>query len=217
MAKIQLDDKRIIYLSEKDERLKIVIHSIGSIELKEHLDGYKFLVCEIVGQMLSNTVANKMILRLNDLCEEKITSDKISNIPFEQLKSIGISTAKVQYINALTDVVKNEPDFLMKLSNMNDTEVIKTLKTVRGIGDWTAKMYLLFVLQRDDVLPYEDGAFLQSYRWLYETDDVSKASIIEKCKKWIPYSSIAARYMYRLLDKGYTRITYKKFLESIMQ
>lgn len=133
------------------------------------------------------------------------------------MKSIGISTAKVKYIHALTDVVKNEPEFLMKLSSMNDNEVINTLKNVRGIGDWTAKMYLLFVLQRDDVLPYEDGAFLQSYRWLYETDDVSKASIIEKCKKRSPYSSIAARYMYRVLDKGYTRITYKNFLESIVQ
>lgn len=215
--KIQLDDNRITYLSENDERLKTVIHSIGSIEVKEHLDGYKFLVCEIVEQMLSNKVADKMISRLKDLCEDALTPEIISTIPFEHLKSIGISTAKVQYIYALTDVIKNEPGFLMKLSNMNDTEVINTLKTVRGIGDWTAKMYLLFVLQRDDVLPYEDGAFLQSYRWLYETNDVSRTSIIEKCKKWSPYSSIAARYMYRVLDKGYTKITYKNFLESIVQ
>lgn len=212
--KIMKND-RIIYPSKNDERLKTVIHSIGSIEIKKHLDGYKFLVCEIVGQMLSNKVADKMISRLNDLCEGDMAPEKIRTIPFEQLRSIGISTAKVQYINALTDIVIREPDFLAKLSSVNDTEVINTLKTVRGIGDWTAKMHLLFVLQRDDILPYEDGAFLQSYRWLYETDDISKASIIKMCKKWSPYSSIAARYMYRVLDKGYTGITYKNFLESI--
>ncbi|MCM1254055.1 MAG: hypothetical protein NC321_14645 [Clostridium sp.] len=111
MMKIQLDDNRIIYLSENDERLKTVIHSIGSIEVKKHLNGYKFLVCEIVGQMLSNKIADNMISRLNDLCEEDITPEKISTIPFEQLKSIGISTVKVQYINALTDVIKMNRNF----------------------------------------------------------------------------------------------------------
>lgn len=83
--KIQLDENRIIYLSENDndERLKTVIHSVGPIEVKEHLDGYRFLVCEIVGQMLSNKVADKMILRLNNLCEDELTTEKISTIPFE--------------------------------------------------------------------------------------------------------------------------------------
>lgn len=66
-------------------------------------------------------------------------------------------------------------------------------------------MYLIFVLNRPDVLPVEDGAFLQSYKWLYNTDDVSKQSIERKCHKWKPYSSIASRFMYRALDMGFTK------------
>ena len=66
-------------------------------------------------------------------------------------------------------------------------------------------MFLIFVLDRPDVLPFEDGAFLQTYRWLYKTDEVSPESIKKKCKKWRPYSSYTARYMYRALDTGLTK------------
>lgn len=78
-----------------------------------------------------------------------------------------------------------------------------TDKQIKSIG--TAKMYLIFVLNRQNVLPVEDVAFLQSYKWLYKTDDISKDSVMKKCKKWSPYSSIAARYLYRALDTGLTK------------
>ena len=79
------------------------------------------------------------------------------------------------------------------------------LMSIKGIGSWSAKMYLIFVLDRQDVLPYEDVAFLQSYGWLYKTSDYSKIAVEKKCNRWKPYSSIAARYMYRALDMGMTK------------
>lgn len=66
-------------------------------------------------------------------------------------------------------------------------------------------MYLLFVLNRFDILPYEDGAFLQAYRWLYQTPDTKPASVKKKYHAWTPYESVAARFMFRLLDYGYTK------------
>ena len=89
--------------------------------------------------------------------------------------------------------------------NMSDEKVLKELTRLRGIGTWSAKMYLIFTLDRKDVLPYEDVAFLQPYSWLYKTDDLKPASIIKRCKKWKPYSSIAARYFYYALDMGLTK------------
>ena len=88
---------------------------------------------------------------------------------------------------------------------MDDEIVFKKITSVRGLGSWSAKMYLIFVLNRQNILPYEDGAFLQSYSWLYKTDDRKPASIKKKCKKWEPYSSIAARYLYKDLDNGFTK------------
>lgn len=92
-----------------------------------------------------------------------------------------------------------------KLPDMTDKAALKELVSLRGIGTWTAKMYLIFVLDRQDILPFEDVAFLQSYKWLYKTEDVSTATIEKKCKKWKPYSSIAARFLYRALDIGFTK------------
>lgn len=98
-----------------------------------------------------------------------------------------------------------------EFKEMTDDEIIKRLTSLKGIGPWTAKMYLIFILDRQDVLPYEDGAFLQAYRWLYKTDDVSVDSVEKRCKKWKPYSSVAARFMYRALDYGFAKNEFHLF------
>ena len=72
-------------------------------------------------------------------------------------------------------------------------------------------MYLVFVLDRKDILPHEDVAFLQAYRWAYKTDDASKAAIEKKCRRLRPYSSIAAKYLYRGLDMGLTKQEFHLF------
>jgi DNA-3-methyladenine glycosylase II len=97
---------------------------------------------------------------------------------------------------------------------LSDEEVSKRLTSIKGIGNWTAKMYLLFFLQREDILPYEDGAFLQSYKWLYNTSKVDKESITKRCKKWKPYTSIGARYLYKALDNGLVNEPIKNFLDE---
>ena len=88
---------------------------------------------------------------------------------------------------------------------MNDSDVFKYLTSFKGIGKWTANMYLIFVLNRKDILPTNDAAFLQAYEWLYKTTDRSDTSIRNKWRKWKPYSSSASRYLYRALDSGLTR------------
>lgn len=107
----------------------------------------------------------------------------------------------------MATLLHDKPDFFNKLVHLPDVEVIKKLTALRGLGPWSAKMYLIFVLNRLDVLPYEDGAFLQAYKWLYATEDVKPPSIIKRCETWKPYSSLAARYLYRALDSGLTRNT----------
>ena len=88
---------------------------------------------------------------------------------------------------------------------MTDEDVIKTITSIHGLGMWSAKMYLIFVLNRQDVLPFEDVAFLQGYAWCYKTNKLDKDSITKKLKKLQPYRSIVARYLYKALDYGYTK------------
>ncbi len=154
--------------------------------------------------MLSIKVGTIIFGRLEALCEGKICPEKINELTDQDIKSIGTSYSKVKYIRCLTDAVLNGTLDLESLSNMDDNSIYKVLMSIHGIGRWTAKMYLIFVLDRQDILPYEDVAFLQGYRWMYKTDITTKDSVLKKCAKWKPYSSIAARYLYRALDMGLT-------------
>lgn len=76
-------------------------------------------------------------------------------------------------------------------------------------------MYLLFVLNRQDILPYEDGAFLQSYRWMYKTKECTAQSVMKRCSKWKPYSSLASQYLYRALDMGLTKTEFHLFKKEV--
>lgn len=199
------DNPAVKYLCTKDKRLSKVIDTIGEISYQPHDDGYAFLIHEIIEQMLSVKAGDVIYSRLQVLCDNNICTEKIAGLTDKQIKSIGTANSKVSYIKGVTEAVLNENLVLSDLQNLSDDEVIKKLTSLRGIGLWTAKMYLIFVLNRQNVLPVEDVAFLQSYKWLYKTDDTSKDSVMKKCKKWSPYSSIAARYLYRALDTGLTK------------
>ena len=92
-----------------------------------------------------------------------------------------------------------------------DIEIERDLQKIKGIGKWSSKMYLIFVLGKNDILPYEDMAFIQAYSWLYNTNKTDKKSIINKCKKWGKYSSVASRYLYKALDLGYTKNKFSEY------
>ena len=202
---ILTSDHRVKYLKSKDKRLSKIIDIIGDIEYATHSEGFSHIVEEIVGQMLSNKVADVLTERLRNLCGGKICVESIEKLNVDSIRSIGLSKAKSQYIINFCNAVKTGTIDLEGLSELSDEDVMKELMKIQGIGPWTAKMYLLFSLKRDNILPYEDGAFLQSYKWLYNTTDTSVTVIKKKCKKWSPYASIASRYMYIALDSGLTK------------
>jgi DNA-3-methyladenine glycosylase II len=199
---LNIDTPSIQYLCKKDKRLAKVISMVGSITYQPHEDGYAFLVHEIIEQMLSVKAGAKIYERLSNICNGNISPELIANLSDEDLKSIGTSSSKAMYIKGLTDAVLKGELILSEMTALSDQDVVKKLTSIKGIGDWTAKMYLIFVLDRPDVLPFEDGAFMQSYKWLYHPSDLSKNAIIKKCRKWKPYSSIASRYLYKILDLG---------------
>lgn len=203
---ISTDDPEVLYLKNRDKRLAVVINHIGSIECNKHGDSFAFIVEEIVGQMLSNKVADVICDRLLQLCGGVLSVESLSAKSINDLRSIGISKAKSQYILLFAEAVKNHDIDLDELADLPDKKVMERLMSLRGIGSWTAKMYLLFVLNRPDVLPYEDGAFQQSFAWLYGCNHKPTREEMErKCKKWKPHSSLATRYLYRALDMGLTK------------
>ncbi len=207
-------DKSVQHLIKRDKRLAMVIGRIGDIEANIDDDPYAFLVGEIIGQMLSNKVADVIYGRLEGLCGGSISVESMSGISVADLRGIGLSNAKSNYVLTITDAVRSGSIRFEELETLSDDEVMKKLMSYKGIGSWTAKMYLLFVLKREDIVPYEDGAFLQSFKWLYGTKDVKKDDVLKKAKKWHPYSSIAARYLYRALDSGLIKESFSSIQEK---
>lgn len=204
----------IQYLCKKDTRLAKLISVVGSISYEIHNDQYEFIVHEIIEQMLSIKAGNKIFSRLVDLCDGKVTPEAINKLTDEEIKSIGTAASKVSYIRSVTDATLDGSLDYKVLETMSDDEVLKELTAIKGIGKWTANMYLIFVLNRMDILPTNDAAFLQAYEWLYKTTDRSDTSIINRCKKWKPYSSVASRYLYRALDEGFTKEEFHLFKQQ---
>lgn len=203
---------KISYLRAKDSRLAKVIDAIGDLDIHEYTDSFKFLIDEIVGQMLSANVRRVLISRLEALCNDDVNPYSISALSIEDLRGIGLSNSKSSFILNISKLVINkELDFSI-LPSLPDDDVVKYLMSIKGVGIWTSKMYLLFFLNREDILPVEDVAFLQAFKWLYGMKNPSRSTIERRCKKWSPFSSLASRYMYRALDTGLTKIPVSDFL-----
>ena len=208
-----MSSPEIVYLCKKDKRLAKVISMVGPISYKkrEVEDAYGFLIHEVVEQMLSIKAGQKIFDRVVELCNGNLCPEVIEQLSIDDLRSTGTSVSKARSIKNITTAILVGELVLEDLESMNNEEVTLKLTRIHGIGPWTAKMYLLFVLGRPDILPYEDGAFLQSYRWMYKTDDCSPSAVKKRCQKWMPYSSLASRYLYRALDYGLVKEEFHLF------
>jgi DNA-3-methyladenine glycosylase II len=201
----RVDSPEIRALCEADSRLALLIRQYGDLSYRLHTDTFTFFAETIVGQMLSSKAADAIAARLYSLCGGELSVNAVLKQDVAALKGIGLSVFKTEYIFMVAELMKNDPGFFSALPDMPDSEVISRLTSLRGIGPWSAKMYLIFALGRLNVLPYEDGAFLQVYKWLYDTNDLKPSAIKKVCAPWSPYASLAARYLYRALDEGLTQ------------
>lgn len=199
------------YLCKKDKRLAKLIDMVGEIEHRTQPDCFARLVRSVINQMLSNKAAHVIGGRVAALCGGSITPENLLKLDREQLRDAGLSYTKADNILGIAKAATDGSLDFTNFPDMTDEEVMKELTRLRGIGTWSAKMFLIFTLNRMDVLPYEDVAFLQTYAWLYKTKDLQPASIAKRCKKWKPYSSIAARYFYYALDMGLTKEEFHLF------
>jgi len=195
-----MHEQAIQQLRNTDPILDHVIEEVGALDYTPDQDGFAFLVQVIIGQMLSAKAADTIHSRLLTKVDGIVTPAAVAMLEEDTLRSLGIARRKAQTILALAHQVIQAPQILSDLASLDDRQCLARLCQYKGIGPWTAKMYLIFVLDRPDVLPIEDGAFLQAYRFLYGDADIeTRASV------WKPYRSLAARYLYRFLDLGYCR------------
>lgn len=143
---LNTDSPEIQHLCKVDKRLDKVISMVGAISYQLYADPYDFLIHEIIEQMLSVKSGYVIYSRLEKLCDGKIIPEVVGALTIKEIRSIGTSYSKADYIKSLThSVMSGEIDF-EAFKAMSDEEVIKHLTNLKGIGMWTAHMYLIFVL-----------------------------------------------------------------------
>lgn len=191
------------YLSEKDAVLAPVIAEVGICTLRPHRNYYQELVESIISQQLSVKAADSILKRFIALFDGKFPSpEQILTKDVESFRSVGFSYAKGRYVLDLAQHVVSGSVKFDHLDNLSNEEIIKELTAVKGIGEWTVHMFLMFCMGRLDVLAYGDLGIKNGIRKLYGFKDApTPQQIIELAEKnhWHPYESVACWYVWQSL------------------
>ncbi len=190
------------FLSQRDIKLANLIQTIGEYSIEKHKDPFESLIKSIIYQQLSGESANAIYNRLLKHYGETLpTPIHIISTPKETFRiKIGLSFRKIEYIKDLSLRISKGELNLILLSSMADEEIIAELVKVRGIGRWTAEMFLIFYLGREDVMPIGDLGIRKAVQNLYGLPQLpSSAHVLEISSTWKPYRSIAAWYLWKSL------------------
>lgn len=187
------------HVSKVDPRIRQLVKKLGLIEFEAGGDPFESLVEAIISQQLNGQSARSIFNKLKSLVRsEVIDAEWLSEIHVSKLSKAGVSPQKTRYLKDLSSrVVKGQLD-LDNLKTKPDHEVIGILDEVKGIGPWTAQMFLLFTLGRSDVLPVDDLGIQIAVRSVYSLRKLPTAEKIEKIAcNWHPYCSVASLYLWR--------------------
>ncbi|MBK8495838.1 MAG: DNA-3-methyladenine glycosylase 2 family protein [Chitinophagaceae bacterium] len=198
--------QHIAHLS-RDKKLKKILELQEPFVLTKRNNVYLHLCYSIMSQQLSTKVADVFHRRFLELYAGKEPSARqIAETPFETLRGIGLSNAKASYVLNVSNFFMEEEIIDAKLHNMTNEEVIKYLTRIKGVGQWTVEMVLMFTLGREDVFALDDLGIQQAICKLYKIDAADKKAMKEKMltvsKKWSPYRTYACRYLWGWKDNA---------------
>ena len=192
------------YLS-RDKDLKTLIDHFGVITLKRRRNYFKSLLRSIIHQQLSGKAAKTIENRFLELYNgnQYPTSEEVLKTPAEAIQNVGISRMKTEYIRGLAKIIDDGDIRLEKLSELSNDEVGNVLKEVKGIGQWTVDMFLIFSLNRPDVFPLNDLGIQKGLMLLLGRQKIlSQESMLSHSKKWKPYRTLASLYLWKIVDEG---------------
>jgi DNA-3-methyladenine glycosylase II len=188
----------------RDRVLRDAIRKIGPYRLKLQRDRFGSLTRAIIAQQISTAAAKSIRAKLLDLAgSEGITPARLLQLSPEELRTAGVSPQKSRYLLDLAAKVHSGDVPLSRLGRFDDEQVIETLTLVKGIGRWTAEMFLIFSLGRLDVLPVDDLGIRAAMRRLYGLAELpDKETCHEIGSAWRPYASVASWYCWQTLDNS---------------
>ncbi|MBI5127025.1 DNA-3-methyladenine glycosylase 2 family protein [Candidatus Roizmanbacteria bacterium] len=199
-----MDKKILNHFKKNDPLLHAIALKIGVLKImtKESPENYFIKLCnEITGQQLSGASADAIFKRFKQLYPKGITPKGVLNTSHEKLRAVGMSNAKAKYLRYLAKAVVDKKLQLDKLDSLSDEEVKRQLTQVKGIGPWTAEMFLMFTLSRSNVFSHGDLGLRKGLKKIYGFKKDPSIKTVEKIiKKWSPYKTFGARILWKSLE-----------------
>lgn len=193
-------NKGIIYLSNKDKVLKKIIDQFPKQSLNLNDNSFHALINSIIGQQISVSAANSMKKKLFAL-KRNITPRTIKNIKKIDFKKCGLSKQKILYINNIANFFLENKKFINEINKADDLYIRENLIQIKGIGNWTVDMFLIFTHGSSNIFPTGDLGFIKAISKHYKKDlPLDDKFLSSLLNRWSPYSSIATWYLWRSLD-----------------
>ena len=187
-----------VHMLYSDKTLEPLIRKIGPCTMRITKNPYQTLVEAIIYQQLSEASATAIANRFLKIYGKFPTAKEVMKTSNKKLKDTGISGTKVNYIKGLSKQILEKKIDFRKISKLNDREVIAELTKIKGIGNWTAQIYLMFCLQRKDIFPVDDLGIKKGIRDLFSLKELPNPETMEKFSaRWKPNRSIACWYIWK--------------------
>ncbi|HSA97499.1 MAG TPA: DNA-3-methyladenine glycosylase [Candidatus Nitrosotenuis sp.] len=196
-----MSEKAIEFL-KKDPKISNIIRRVGEYKISLVKNPYRSLIDAIITQQLSGAAADSISKKFQELYQRYPRPTDVLSTPDSKLRSAGLSKMKVTYIKDLSEKIQSKELRISYLKDKSDEEVIAHLTQVKGIGRWTAEMFLIFSLGRLDVLPVGDLGLKKGIQRLYSMPELPEKDEIEKiAEKWRPYRTVATWYIWKSLNQ----------------
>lgn len=193
------------HFKKNDAVLYAYFRKVGTLEpIKKDAPKYYFhrLVREIIGQQLSDKSSSAILARFNALFPKTFSKPSdIMKVSHDTLRATGMSHAKAKYVRNLAEAIDRKKLYLSDTDSMTDEDVVAELTKVKGIGPWTAEMFLMFVLAREDVFSFGDLGLRKAMKNIYGfKKDPTKKQMEKIIKRWSPYKTYASRVLWMSLE-----------------
>ena len=193
-------NKGKIYLSNKDKVLKKLIQTYRNEYLNLNSNYFHSLINSIIGQQISVSAADSMKTKFFKL-KRNITPQTVSKLRTIDLRKCGLSRQKILYIRNISKFFLQNKKFIKNINKSSEEEIYNNLIEIKGVGNWTIHMFLMFSYGSSNIFPTGDLGFLKAISKLYKVQlPISERKLKLLYKKWSPYSSQATWYLWRSLD-----------------
>ena len=193
-------NKGMIYLSKKDRVLKSIISTYQNEYLSINKNYFHCLLNSIIGQQISVSAANSIKRRFFSL-KKNINPISITTIKTKSLREVGLSRQKILYINNISEFFIQNKKFIKNINKFSEVETREKLISIKGVGEWTADMFLIFGLGKSNIFPKGDLGFLKAISINYKKNlPLTNNYLNLLFNKWTPYNTLATWYLWRSLD-----------------